>query len=126
MATKITERDILNSIIDGTVETDTLVSYAEKKLAQLDKRNASAKARAEKKRAEGDELTEAVFSFVTDEAQTRAQIVEAMAEAGYTETAGKIGYKLTFLVKENRILKEEIAVAGEDGKSKRVMSYRLA
>ena len=53
---KITERDIYNSILNETFDLAVLKEFAEKKLAQLDKRNESAKIRAAKKRAESDEL----------------------------------------------------------------------
>ena len=94
--TKITERDIYTAILNGTVDTDVLKAFAEKKIAQLDKRNESAKIRAAKKKAEGDQLMDAVFGFITDEAQTRAN---------------------------GQIAKVKGRVAGEDGKSKAVTLY---
>ena len=63
MANKITEREIYNSIINGTADQAVLVEFANKKLAQLDKRNVTAKARAERKRAESNEVTEGIFGF---------------------------------------------------------------
>ena len=126
MANKITERDIYNSMIAGTIDAETLKAFAEKKIAQLDKRNASAKIRAAKKRAEGDALLESVFSFVGEEAQSRAQITDAMVAAGHEVTVGKVGARLNSLVADGRIVKEKGKVAGEDGKSKAVTLYSLA
>ena len=117
---KMTEREIYNSMIDGTIDRDVLVEFAEKKLAQLDKRNASAAKRAAAKRAEGDELTEAVFGFVSDEPQTREDITSAMVEAGHEVTVGKVQARLTRLFNDGRIAKAKAKVAGEDGKSKQV------
>ena len=120
---KMTEREIYNAMIDGTVSAETLKEFAEKKIAQLDKRNASAKIRAERKRAEGDELANSVLGFVSDEPQTREQIAEAMVAAGYEVTVGKVQARLTKLFNEGRIAKAKAKVAGEDGKSKTVMVY---
>ena len=53
---KITERQIFNMMIDGTIDADTLREYGMKKLAQLDKRNATARVRSAKKKEEVDEL----------------------------------------------------------------------
>ena len=114
MANKVTERDLYNAMIAGTIDAETLKAFAEKKIAQLDKRNATAKVRAAKKRAAGDEFTEVVFSFVGDEAQTRAQITEAMVEAGHDTTVGKVGARLSQLVNDGRIVKAKAKVDGKE------------
>ena len=125
--TKITERDIYNSIIDGTFDTDVLVEFAEKKLAQLDHRNEKAKERAAAKRAEGDELTEKVFALLSSDPQTRDVIAEALIASGEDVTVGKVGYRLTALVNDGRAMKEEVTIPGGEGeKTKRVMVYTLA
>ena len=59
---KVTERDIYTAMINGTIEAEVLKAFAEKKIVQLDKRNESAKIRAAKKRAAGNEMLETVFS----------------------------------------------------------------
>lgn len=120
---KMTEREIYTAMIEGTIGADVLKEFAEKKIAQLDKRNASAKVRAERKRAEGDELTEAVFGFVSDEPQTREQVAEAMIAAGHSVTVGKVQARLTKLFNEGRIAKAKAKVSGEDGKAKTVTVY---
>lgn len=125
--TKITEREIYNSILDGTFDVDVLVEFATKKLAQLDHRNEKAKERAAAKRAEGDELTEKVFALVSDEPQTRDDITNALIAEGLEVTVGKVGYRLSALVADGRINKEEVTVPGGEGeKSKRVMVYTIA
>ena len=123
MANKITERDIYNSIISGTADQAVLVEFAEKKLAQLDKRNASAKVRAERKRAEGDAVTEGIFGVLTAEPMTRGQVAEAF---GGELSVAKVGARLNKLFNEGRISKETIKVAGEDGKSKNAVAYFVA
>ena len=125
--TKITEREIYNFILDGTIDRDLLVEFATKKLAQLDHRNEKAKERAAKKRAEGDELTEKVFALVSDEPQSREDITNALLNAGEDVTVGKVGYRLSALVADGRIVKEEAVFPGGEGeKTKRVMVYSIA
>ena len=123
MSNKITEREIYNSILNGTADHDVLVEFANKKLAQLDKRNASAARRAAVKRAEGNEITEGIFSVLSHEPMTRVQVAEAF---GSDLSVAKVGARLTQLVKDGRVQKETIKVAGEDGKSKNAIAYFLA
>ena len=120
---KITEREIYNSIINGTADPAVLSEFASKKLAQLDKRNATAKVRAERKRAEGNEITEGIYSVLSHEPMTRAQVAEAY---GSDLSLAKIGARLTNLVKEGRVQKETVKVAGEDGKTKNAVAYFIA
>lgn len=122
MTTKITERDIYTSILNDTADMEVLRAFAEKKLAQLDHRNEKAKERAATKRAEGDELLGVVTGYVTDEPKSREDITNEMIEDGFDVTAGKVGYRLTVLVREGRIQKAEATVPGEKG-NKRVKVY---
>lgn len=126
MTNKLTERDLYNSILNGNVDADALRAFAEKKLAQLDKRNESAKRRAAVKRTEGDALVETVFNHIGDEAKTRAQITAELVAEGFDVTEGKVGARLNKLVAEDRIAKAKGRVAGEDGKTKAVTLYALA
>ena len=126
MANKLTERDLYNSILNDNVDIDALRAFAEKKLAQLDKRNESAKRRAAVKRAEGDALVETVFNHIGDEAKTRAQITAELVAEGFDVTEGKVGARLNKLVAEDRIAKAKGRIASEDGKSKSVTLYALA
>jgi hypothetical protein len=120
MSNKITEREIYNSIINGTADHDVLVEFATKKIAQLDKRNISAQKRAAVKRAEGNEITEGIFGILGAEPMTR----EAVAEAyGHDLSVAKVGSRLNTLVKEGRIQKTNVKVAGEDGKTSTKVAY---
>lgn len=124
---KITEREIYTAMIEGTIDAETLREFAEKKLIQLDKRNASAKARAEKKRAEGDAVMEAVFDLIDSEAKTRGEITEmfnATAEESLSEA--KIGAKLNALYNAGRIDKTNVKVANPDGKASTKVGYFIA
>ena len=126
MANKITERDIYTDILNGTIDMEILKVFAEKKIAQLDKRNASAKARAEKRKAAGDELMNVVFTFVSDEAKTRAQITAELVAEGYDVTEGKVGARLNKLVANGQVAKAKGRVAGENGKTKAATLYTIA
>ena len=132
MATKntITERDIYTSIIEGTYDVDILKAFAEKKLAQLDKRNESARKRAEKKKAEGDALLNAVLNVLSDEPMSREDVFNAIVETGeFPEVKlGQVGFRLTTLCKpdDGRAVKAEATVEDAEGKKKRVMIYTLA
>lgn len=121
---KMTERSIYESILDGSFDIDVLKEFAEKKIAQLDRRNESAKARAAKKKAEGDELLETVFSVITSEPMTRAQVTDLVNEAtGLGLSPAKVGARLNALFKAERVQKENVKVAGEDGKMKSAVAY---
>ena len=124
MANKITERDLYNAMIAGTIDAETLKAFAEKKIAQLDKRNASAAKRAAAKRAAGDELTERVFERVTDEVKVCDEIVAELGDGALTK--GKVQARLNKLVADGRIFKSKVKIAGEDGKSKVLMGYSLS
>ena len=123
----ITEREILNSIIDGTADPDVLVAYAEKRIGQLDKRNASAAKRAAAKRAAGNEITEVIFGLLSDEPVNREQIVEMLAEQGIEMTAPKVTARLTALCNDGRAQRGKVRVKGENGgKAKEVTVYTAA
>ena len=123
--TKITEREIYTSMINGTIDRDVMVEFAEHKLAQLDKRNESAKVRAAKKRAEGDALMDVVNDFVSYEPQTREDITNAMIAEGHDVTVGKVQSRLNKLVANGSIAKAKGKVECEDGKNKTVTLYAV-
>lgn len=129
---KVTKRERYESIkalveavgaVDG-IDTDGIVAFCDKEIATLDTRAEKAKERAAEKRAEGDELQAAVLAALTDEPASRQEVTDRIE--GEDVTLAKVGYRLTALVKQGLAVKEEIAVTGEDGKSKKVAAYRLA
>ena len=123
MANKITEREIYNSILNGTVDQAVLCEFAEKKLAQLDKRNASAQRRAAVKRAEGNEITEGIFGVLSAERMTREQVAQAY---GSELSVAKVGSRLNQLVEAGRVQKETIKVANAEGKMVSKVAYSVA
>lgn len=123
MANKITEREIYNSILNGTVDQAVLCEFAEKKLAQLDKRNASAQRRAAAKRAEGNAITEDIFGILSAERMTREQVAQAY---GSELSVAKVGSRLNQLVEAGRVQKETIKVANAEGKMVNKVAYFVA
>lgn len=128
---KVTKRERYESIkalveavgaVEG-IDTDGIVAFCDKEIATLDTRAEKAKERAAEKRAEGDELQAAVLAALTDEPASRQEVTDRIE--GEDVTLAKVGYRLTALVKQGLAVKEEIAITGEDGKSKKVAAYRL-
>lgn len=120
---RVTEREILNMMIDGTIDPETMAEYATKKLAQIDKRNESAKKRAAKKRAEGDVLTEEIYNVLSEDPMSRQDVLEVLQETYPDLTVGKVSYRLVQLAKEGRIIKQEATIAGDNAKNRRVAIY---
>ena len=106
-------------------DMDGIVAFCQKEVDALAARAQKAKDRAAEKRAEGDELQAAVLKALTDELATRQEIADRV-DPSYEASVAKIGYRLTSLVKAGKAIKEEVTVAGEDGKNKRIAAYRLA
>lgn len=129
---KITKRERYESIMAlcdtlGTMDgfdLDGIMEFCQKEIDTLGARAEKAKERAAAKRAEGDELQAAVLAALTDEFATRDEITARIE--GDEVTLGKVGYRLTQLVKNGDAIKDEMTVAGENGKNRRVTVYKLA
>ncbi len=120
---RVTEREILNAMIDGTIDPTVMAEYATKKLAQMDKRNATAKVRMAKKRAENDFLMEEVFNVLSEDPMSRQDVLEVLQSAYPDLTIGRVSYRLTQLAKEGRIIKQEATIASGESKNKRIIVY---
>ena len=94
------------------------VEYCENELAKLAKKNEKAKERAAEKRAIGDDLQATVLSVITNDPQTREDILGPVIEAtgDDTLTVHKIQSKLNNLVESNQISKCKVKT--EEGKTK--------
>ena len=130
---KITKRERYQSIMDlcdivtgdvGDIDLEGIVEFCQKEIDALDNRAIKAKERAAAKRAEGDELQAAVLAALTDDFATRQEITDRVEGEGVT--LSKVGYRLTQLVKNGDAVKDEMVVAGEDGKNRRITVYKLA
>ena len=138
--TKMTKRNVFDALInfanggelayetaDGMadIDMDALRTFAEHEIELLEKKALKAKDTAAKKRAEGDELANAVAAALTDEFQSVADIT-AQVE-GEDVTNAKVQYRLNALYKAGIAEKGEVVVAGAEGKKARKMvAYRIA
>lgn len=121
-----TRKEILNGILDGTIDRETLVTFCEKELAALDHKAEKAKERAAAKREAGDELQTIVANVLTADFASREDITALVKETDPEASVGKVGYRLTQLVANGVAQKAEANVDGADGKKKRITVYALA
>ena len=127
---KITKREMFEAIIalatggEMKYEAEAFVNFCENEIALLDKKAAKAKERAATKKAEGDELTEAVRAAMSTEEFEPIADIAARIE-GEDVTVAKVQYRLTQLVKNGEAEKEQITVPGGEGqKARKIMAYR--
>ena len=123
--TKTTKREKFLTIVEiltNAGETD-LADCIAHEIELLDNKAAKAKAKAAEKKAENDELTDAVAAVLTDELTTIADIT-AKVDGGEDVTVHKVTNRLSRLVAAGVAEKEQIAVPTTDGKTRKVMAYR--
>jgi len=115
---KITKAEVLGVILEAMADNADVVAYCENELALLESKKVKARERQDKKRAEGDELQANVAATLTEDPQTRDDILAATIEATGDETltVGKVQAKLNNLVKFGQASK--CTVKTEDGKTK--------
>lgn len=118
--------DIKNIL--STVETDkydisALMTFCDEQIASLQNKAAKAKAKAQEKKTERDELCEAVYAVLTTEPQTRDEIANQieMEDA----SVAKVGARLTKLYNAGDIGKDDIKVDNGSGKKTTRMVYFL-
>lgn len=126
---KLTDRKIYTAIAEGTLEdldVDTIVAWAEKKIAQLDHKAAKAKEAAAARKAEGDALTDAVKAALTTEFEPIADIAARIE--GDDITVAKVSYRLNALYKTegSGVEKGEITIKEDGAKARKLVGYRIA
>lgn len=112
-------KDIVIECVENEEDQAELTKFIDERLAELEKRKADAAKRAEKKKAESDELTEEIFGLIGDELTTVDEVVVALDDEEITRA--KVTARLGKLVRDGRIVKEAVKV---DGKKR--MAYRVA
>ena len=98
---------------------DELVDFIDKQVEAIEKRKVAAAARAEKKKAEADALTDEIFALMTEDFMTADEIVDMLDDE--TITRNKVTARLAKLIKAEKVVKETIKIDG-----KRKMAYKLA
>ena len=137
---KMTKRNVYEALInyanggamaytdgDTTVEVsaEALAAFAENEISLLDKKAVKAKERAAQKRAEGDELTDAVRTAMSTETFEPIAEIASRIE-GEDVTVAKVTYRLTQLVKNGEAEKQELTIPGGEGqKARKVQGYKL-
>ena len=104
----------------GTIPADEVLAFIDKMVEQIDAKAASAKERAAKKKADGDELREIIQGVLTADFQTIDSIVEQVGREDVTKNM--VTARLTQLVKAEVAKKEQVK---EEGTGRKVMSYAL-
>lgn len=135
-APKVTKRDFYNemlSMIAAAKESgmsgfnfDWMTEMATKEVVGLDKKAEQAKVRAQKKKESGDQLREQLYSVLTPDLQTIAEILSAVQQVtGDTQlSAQKITTRLGDLVSLGQAIKGEVSIASPDGgKSRKLTAY---
>ena len=129
---KLTKKEYFTGLIayfrgeDVEIENEDFIEFCQDQIADLDKKAAKAKERAAAKKAENDELTDLVYSVLTDEYQTIADITVIVAETIPDVSASKVTARLTKLFNAGSIEKEQSSIEDSEGKKRKCMGYRLA
>ena len=123
--TKMEKLIALQGVIDTATFEDSalreeLTAFITKEIESLEKRAETAKARAVKKKAESDALTETIFGLVGENLVTVDTIVVEIGDEAVTRN--KVIARLKKLVDQNLVVKEQIKTEG----GSRKMAYRLA
>ncbi len=114
-------RKIVEENVADEMQTE-LIDFINRELASIEKRREAAARRAEKKRAESDALTDAIFAELGEEPMTLDEIMERFAD-NEEVTKNKVSARLGKLVKAGKVEKEPVKI---EGVSHKRMSYRLA
>lgn len=109
---KITENEVfalIREAIAGTPNEAVIEEYLVKKEEQAAKRREADKARAAKKRAEGDNKQNTIKSLITDEFQTVNELVAAYeAQTGEELTPQGLSAKTKNLIESKQIEKAKV------------------
>lgn len=120
---KITKRDRFEEIKTLLADNADIVEFCDNEIALLDGKADKAKARAAKKKAEGDALQDAVAGALTGDFQTIDAIMNAIDDADATKA--KVQARLTKLVNAGIAIKDQTTVE-VDGKKVKRMAYSIA
>ena len=94
--TKMTEREMYAYIKEQMAGDTEVEQFCDKKIEAINKKNEQAKVRNAKKRAEGNELTQAVKDVLTEDMQTISEITKGEKEVVSSEgkKSKKVAYSL--------------------------------
>jgi hypothetical protein len=125
MATeKITNAMILEEIKEICADHAHIVEFCDKQLASLEAKAVKAKARAEEKRAAGDELRAVIADLLTNVPQTAEEILAQINDESGELTKQKVIARMTQLVNYGMASKCDVTVE-IDGKKTSRKAYTL-
>lgn len=101
---------------------DGALEFIDNQVKLLEAKAAKAQENAAKKKADGDNLREAVYNVLTTELQTIDQITEQVVIEGEDITRNKVTARLTQLVKAGMAVKDTVKT--DDGR--KVTAYKVA
>lgn len=121
---KITKKDMYNGLIATLTENfgdevKEYVDFLQGEIDALDNRAAKEKARRAAKKAEGDDLKDAVANAIGADPITAEDIAEGLADEFPEVTKAKVTYRASQLAKDGVIYK--VQVKTEDGR--KVVAY---
>jgi hypothetical protein len=111
-------KEMVMAAVEDQEQKSELVDFIDKQLENLEKRRVATAERAKKKKAESDELTNAILEKLGEDLMTVDEIVAAFNDPEVTRN--KVTARLGKLVKAEAVVKETVKV----DKFKR-MAYRL-
>lgn len=120
---KITKRDRFEEIKTLLADNADIVAFCDNEIALLDGKADKAKARAAKKKADGDALQDEVAALLTGDFQTIDAIMAGITDAEATKA--KVQARLTKLVNAGVAIKDQTTVE-VDGKKVKRMAYSIA
>ena len=120
---KITKRDRFEEIKTLLADNAGIVEFCDNEIALLDGKADKAKARAAKKKAEGDALQDEVAALLTGDFQTIDAIMNGITDTEATKA--KVQARLTKLVNAGIAIKDQTTVEIDGQKVKR-MTYSIA
>lgn len=121
------KRDIFEGIKATLVENfpaedvQDYVDFINKEIGALDAKKAKEAERRAAKKAEPDELMDAVLECLGEEPATAAEIAEQLAERFPEVTRNKVTYRLAKAAKEGKAVKNEMKADG-----KKYIAYTIA
>ena len=121
---KVTKKEMYNGLIATLTENfgdevQEYIEFLQGEIAALDVRAEKEKARRAAKKAEGDDLKDAVAEAIEAEPKTAEAIAEELIDAFPELTKAKVTYRASQLVKDGAIFKVQIKT--EDGR--KVVAY---
>ena len=113
--------EIFAGLVDYAAEEqrDDLRDVLDKEFAAIEKKNASARARAAKKRAEGDALKAEIAGLLNSEAQVAQDIIDALGREDITPA--KVAARMKVLCNEGVAEREYVKIDG-----RKLVGYKLA